>query len=90
MLNTLVSPRIAEFKGMTYAFGFGAVLCIMSFISLLVLNGLDANEDRKEMCRKQKKDGVLDNSEPVIDLIELKNQIITDIMIFPNVNIDMI
>lgn len=45
VINSILSPRIAEHYGMDKAFGFGFLLTIASFLSLIVLNLLDERDD---------------------------------------------
>jgi len=52
VLNTIVSPRIAEHYGMTDAFGLGFIFTIISATGLGILVMIDSYVDQKEKKNK--------------------------------------
>ena len=48
VLNDFITPRIASHKGMNYVFGYGVFLTFISYISLILLNLIDMQEENNE------------------------------------------
>lgn len=85
VLNTMVTPRIAEKQGMQKAFEFGWGLTMISALGLILMNMLDSYVEMRESEQRQEEEGILNNSKAVIDIKELYGQIQTDLTQLPRV-----
>lgn len=68
VMSTFLSPKIAEHKGMNYAFGFGFFLTFFSFGSLCLLNYIDYMVDKND---KHKNTEIVNESSQTLDIYDL-------------------